>query len=88
MNYREARTIVIEEIENIAPDVAPVAIDDDDDLREALDLDSMDIFNLIAALHQRLDLDIPDKDAAQFTSVGGGARWLEEHGIRNGTGAP
>lgn len=79
MNFTEARAIVIEEIEGIAPDVAPVAIGDDEDLREALDLDSMDIFNLIAGLHQRLDIDIPDADANQFVTIGGASRWLAEH---------
>ena len=83
MNYREARTIVIEEIEAIAPDVAPVAIGDAEDVREALDLDSMDIFNLIAALHTQLDIDIPDKDAALFVTIGGAVRWLEEHTTRH-----
>lgn len=82
MTYQETRTIVIEEIENIAPDVAPVAIGDAEDVREALDLDSMDIFNLIAALHTRFDIDIPDKDVAQFVTVGGAARWLEDHATR------
>lgn len=82
MNYQETRAIVIEEIESIAPDVAPVAIGDAEDVRDALDLDSMDIFNLIAALHMRLGLDIPDKDASQFVTVGGAARWLEKHGAR------
>ena len=79
MNAAEARQIVIEEIEAIAPDVAPVAIGDDEDVREALDLDSMDIFNLIAALHQRLGVDIPDADAAQFVTIGGASKWLAEH---------
>ena len=82
MTYQETRTIVIEEIENIAPDVAPVAIGDAEDVREALDLDSMDIFNLIAALHKRFDIDIPDKDVSLFVTVGGAARWLEDHATR------
>ena len=76
MSQPDARTIVVEEIENIAPDVAPVSIRDDEDIREALDLDSMDIFNLIAALHQRLGIDIPDAEAARFVTIGGAARWL------------
>ncbi|MDJ0977574.1 MAG: phosphopantetheine-binding protein [Erythrobacter sp.] len=76
MNFEEARAIMIEEIEAIAPDVAPVSIADDEDVREALDLDSMDIFNLIAALHERLDIDIPDADAANFVTLGGAAKWL------------
>lgn len=81
MNILEARAIVIEEIEKLAPDVAPVSIGDDEDVREALDLDSMDIFNLIAALHLRLGTDIPDADAAQFVTIRGGAQWLSEHYI-------
>lgn len=79
MNVSESRAIVIEEIEKIAPDVAPVSIGDDEDVREALDLDSMDIFNLIAALHQRLGVDIPDADAAKFVTIGTAAEWLAEH---------
>lgn len=79
MKYQEARAIVIEEIEAIAPDVAPLAIGDDEDVREALDLDSMDIFNLIAALHERFEIDIPEVEAAQFVTVGDAARWLEQH---------
>ena len=83
MTYQEIRAIVIEEIEAIAPDVAPVAIGDAEDVREALDLDSMDIFNLITALHTRFNIDIPDKDAAQFTTVGGAAGWLELNATPN-----
>lgn len=73
------RVIVIEEIETIAPDVAPVTIRDDEDMRDALDLDSMDIFNLITALHQRFSVDIPDADAKEFVTVGGATRWLVGH---------
>lgn len=76
MNHEQARAIIIEEIEAIAPDVAPVSIGDEEDVREALDLDSMDIFNLIAALHQRLEIDIPDAEAAQFVTIGSAAQWL------------
>ena len=76
MKQTEARAIVIEEIENIAPDTTPVDIGDDEDVRDALDLDSMDIFNLIAALHQRLEIDIPDAEATNFVTVGSASRWL------------
>ncbi|MBO6525458.1 acyl carrier protein [Erythrobacter sp.] len=79
MTFEELRQIVIAEIETIAPDVAPVAIGDEEDLREALDLDSMDIFNLIVALHQRLDVEIPEADAGQFVTIGGATQWLVDH---------
>jgi len=80
MKPAEIRAIVIEEIEEIAPDVAPVSIGDHEDVREALDLDSMDIFNLVAALHERLGVDIPDAAAGQFVTIGGATSWLAEHG--------
>ena len=82
MKPAELRTIVIEEIEEIAPDVAPVSIGDHEDVREALDLDSMDIFNLIAALHARFGVDIPDAAAAQFVTIGGAVDWLADHAER------
>lgn len=73
------RAIIIEEIGNVAPEVNAASIGDDEDLREALDLDSMDIFNLLAALHRRLGVDIPDRAATQFLTIGGGRTWLAEH---------
>ncbi len=79
MKSADARVIVVEVIESLAPDVAPVSIGDDEDVREALDLDSMDIFNLIAALHQRFGIDIPDAEAAEFVTIGGAAQWLAGH---------
>ncbi|TRD11606.1 acyl carrier protein [Erythrobacter insulae] len=79
MKRADARSVILEEIESIAPDVAPVSIGDDEDIREALDLDSMDIFNLIAALHLRLNVAIPDRDVAQFVTIGGGAAWLADN---------
>lgn len=80
MKPAQIRLIVIEEIEAIAPDVAPVSIGDEEDIREALDLDSMDIFNLLAALHKRLGIDIPDADAGQFVTIGTATQWLAQKG--------
>jgi len=79
MNAQQIRDALIEEVETIAPDVAPVAIGDDEDMRDALDLDSMDIFNLIAAIHQRFGVEIPDADAHRFVTLGGAIGWIVEH---------
>jgi len=76
MTKDELRAAIIEEIGNIAPEADPVAIDDGEDLREALDLDSMDIFNIVVALSQRLGLDIPDADAGKLVTLGGGVDFL------------
>lgn len=78
MDVRELRAIIVEEIGNIAPEADAGAVPDDEDLREALDLDSMDIFNLVVALSQRLAIDIPDADAPHLVTLGGGADYLRK----------
>lgn len=76
MTKEELRAILIEEIGNIAPEVDAAHVAEDQDLREALDLDSMDIFNLVAALSERLSIDIAEADAARLVTLGGGMDYL------------
>lgn len=77
MTEQELRALIIEEIGNIAPEVDASHIGDDKDLREELDLDSMDIFNLVVALSERLSIDIPEADAGQLVTLGGGVTYLK-----------
>ncbi len=76
MTKDELRAAIIEEIGNIAPEANPGVIGDHEDLREALDLDSMDIFNIVVALSQRLGIDIPDADVGKLITIGGGVGYL------------
>ena len=69
MNREELKRIFAEELESIAPEVDLSNIAETDNIQEYFDLDSMDIYNLLAALHQRLDIDIPDKDAWKLLTV-------------------
>ncbi len=78
MTERDLRQAIVEEIGNIAPEADAAGVPDEADLREALDLDSMDIFNLVVALSQRFAIDIPDADAPRLTTLGGGAEYLRE----------
>lgn len=78
MSPQELRAMIVEEIGNIAPETDAATLGDDEDLREALDLDSMDIFNLVVALSQRLGIDIPDADAGHLVTLGGGVAYLDQ----------
>jgi acyl carrier protein len=56
---------------NLLADVAPEIESEDDldlaaNLREQVDLDSMDFLNLITALSERFGVDIPEKDYGQL----------------------
>jgi acyl carrier protein len=78
MNTAELRNLIVEVIGNIAPEVDAANVADEADLREALDLDSMDIFNLVIALSQRLKLDIPEADVPRLVTLGGGVAYLAQ----------
>ena len=85
MSPQELRAMIVEEIGNIAPETDAARLGDGEDLREALDLDSMDIFNLVVALSQRLEIDIPDADAGQLVTLGGAVAYLVERLSKNTT---
>ncbi len=52
--------VVLEELNNIAPEVDLAGVDPATDLHEAIDIDSMDFLNFVTALHHRLGIDIPE----------------------------
>ncbi|WP_324827717.1 acyl carrier protein [Qipengyuania zhejiangensis] len=76
MTRADLRQIIVDEIGAIAPEADLASVDDGEDLREAIDLDSMDIFNLVVALSRRLGFDIPDADAGQLVTLGGAIEYL------------
>ena len=61
----DIRAVVQEELGNIAPEMDVGAIDPSADLREALDIDSMDFLNFITAMHRRLGIDVPEDRLSQ-----------------------
>ncbi len=67
----ELRAQVAAVLADIAPEVDLTAIPDEAPLREAADLDSMDMLNLVLGLAQRLEVEIPEADYAQAATVGG-----------------
>ena len=69
MTPEELRTIVLEELTRIAPELDPAAIRPDAPLRDQVDLDSMDFLNFVVALHDRLGVDIPESDYGRLVSV-------------------
>jgi acyl carrier protein len=72
----EIRAAVIGELARIAPEADLAALDPEAPLREELELDSMDFLRLLAALHERLGIDVPDADAAKLATLAGAVRYL------------
>lgn len=76
MNASEIRKVVDEEINNIAPEVDMASIDPKADLREAVDIDSMDFLNFITAVHHRLAIDIPEIDYPKLITLDGAVAYI------------
>lgn len=78
MNKDEIRAVIITELGNIAPDMDVPALKPDADLRETLDIDSMDFLNFISALHQRLGVDIPERDYPKLFTLADAVSYIEQ----------
>lgn len=76
MSPDDIRAVIKDELARIAPEVEFETIDPDADLRDAVDIDSMDFLNLVTALHVRLGVDIPEADAAKLVTLTGAIDYL------------
>ncbi|MDH4052432.1 MAG: acyl carrier protein [Rubrivivax sp.] len=76
MNETEIRALAADVLAGIAPEADLATVGDDEDLRAALDLDSMDFMNFVIGLHQRTGIDIPEADVPRLFTLRGLAGYL------------
>ena len=76
MNDIDIYKVLQEELNNIAPEIDMSGIGPAADLREAMDIDSMDFLNFITALHRRLGVDIPEIDYPKLVTLDGAITYL------------
>lgn len=69
MNEHDVRRMTAEVLAGIAPEADLSSVGDDEDLREALDLDSMDFLNFVIGLGQRSGLSIPEADTPRLRTM-------------------
>jgi acyl carrier protein len=76
MSPTDCRAAFLEELVRVAPDIDPATVGEEDHIQDDLELDSMDVLNLVAALHDRLGIDIPEKDYPQIATPARAAAYL------------
>jgi acyl carrier protein len=77
MSDIDVRKVVQEELGNIAPEIDFAAVDPTADLREAIDIDSMDFLNFVTAIHHRLGVDIPEVDYPKLITLDGAVAYIK-----------
>ncbi len=76
MTPNEARQLIRDLVAEIAPEADTARLRDDEDMREALDLDSIDFSNFVIALHERTGRDIPEADTHRLYRLGDAVAYL------------
>lgn len=69
MNRTELRAAVLGELKRIAPELEEGELQPAKPLREQVDLDSMDWLNFLVALHERIEVEIPESDYARLGTL-------------------
>ena len=84
MTRNDITDVLIDELGRIAPEIDASRLDPNAELREELDIDSMDFLNLVTALGERLKIDIPEIDYPKLAIFGHAVDYLAQ---RLGAGA-
>lgn len=65
----QIRTAVLAIVKRLAPEIDPTKIIPDKPLRTQIDLDSMDWLNVLATIHEKLGVDIPETDYGKVQTL-------------------
>lgn len=76
MTRDEIRSTLLSCLTDVAPEIADEEIEDDADLRDELDLDSMDILRWVQGIHKALGVEIPEEDYGKMTSLEGAVSYV------------
>jgi len=68
---------VLRLLQEIAPEADLGALDPDVNLRDQLDIDSMDALNFMIGLHKAFGVEIPERDYARLATINQCISYLE-----------
>jgi len=67
----EARSAIGRALARVAPEADLAGLDPRADLRESLDIDSMDFLNFVVGLHGETGIEVPEADYPQLATLEG-----------------
>lgn len=77
MSRDEVRAVIVEILTDIAPDEDFSAVDDQKNLRDQFDLDSMDFLDIVMELRKRYSVEVPEKDYEELATMGSCVNYLQ-----------
>ena len=79
MTPDEARALIVDVMRQIAPEADLAEVDPAADLRDELDIDSMDFLNAVMAIHEKTGIDVPEEDYPKIETLQGAIDYLVAH---------
>ena len=80
---QKIQQIILEAIQEVAPEIEQEDIDMDEDIREECDLDSMDFLNYLIALKKSTGVSIAEGDYSQVNTFNKMLNYLSEQLSQN-----
>ncbi len=78
MTPEELKSTILEALQSVAPEAELSTLGGADDFRDALDIDSMDFLRFVVALHDKLHVDIPERDYPRVRALDACTTYLTE----------
>lgn len=76
MTNDEVKKVVVDIIVDVAPDEDVTAISADENLRDQLDLDSMDFLDIVMELRKRHKIEVPSEDYPRLATLNSCVEYL------------
>ncbi len=77
MTREEIRKAIYNIISEIVPDEDLSNLDDNQTIRDQIELDSMDFLDIVLELRKRYKADVPEEDYPKLASINGCVEYLE-----------
>ena len=76
MTEDQVKQIVVDIINEIAPDEETVGLKDEINLRDQMDLDSMDFLDIVMELRKQHGIEVPEEDYPKLASLASCGEYL------------
>jgi acyl carrier protein len=86
MTRDEIRSALLAALGAVAPEADLARLDPREDLREQIEIDSMDLLNVAIALHERTGVEIPEVDYPKLASLDSAVAYLASRLAAGGKG--
>ncbi|GKS60084.1 hypothetical protein YTPLAS18_36110 [Nitrospira sp.] len=80
VSSEDLRARIVALLTTIAPEADGQTLMPNVNLRDQLDLDSMDFLNFVVAIHKEFHMEIPEVDYPKLSTLDGCVAYVAEHG--------